>query len=286
MIAELQQAEVLQLASLHGLSLDDFMAMMAVYFDDSGTHKESEIAVAACLVSDVQRWAKLEPLWKDVLEGAGVLSQGFKMADFVAHKPPFDGWSQIKRDQVLKNLISLINSCSLAGMITAVFKKDYDAVIQEPLLGKLGRYHYTFCVNSCIAHLGRWLVLHRQPMDYIFDRMTKGKHEIDSLFDSLLEYDVNEPFGIAEDGWSYQSSRKIVQLQAADILAWEANKYMREFHGTTKEPRKSFQALINGRDVKACFFDLTTLPSFAREVKANYDAHGWRGGPLGGFLPV
>ena len=37
-----------------GLQEDNLMAMMTVYFDDSGTHAESEIAIAACFISDTE----------------------------------------------------------------------------------------------------------------------------------------------------------------------------------------------------------------------------------------
>jgi len=54
--------------------------MFSFYCDDSGTHKQSPVAVAACLVSSVNKWALFQKAWCEVnaAENFGV----FHMADF------------------------------------------------------------------------------------------------------------------------------------------------------------------------------------------------------------
>ena len=63
------------------------MAMFTLYCDDSGTHTQSSIAVAACFVAPARQWEHFVRNWKeaDAAEQFGV----FHMADFVARKEQF-----------------------------------------------------------------------------------------------------------------------------------------------------------------------------------------------------
>jgi hypothetical protein len=262
----------------------DPMPLIAAYFDDSGTHAQSDVAVAACFVSDVRRWVKFERKWKSILAEAGILGSGFHMADFVARTSPFDTWSEGERDDVIKRLIATIGSNVLDGMVTAVIKSDYDQLVTGKLREKLGHRHYTFAIQSCLAFIEQWRVINSQePIEFIFDQMGKGKNEINDLFDDLIANKLAHHFGIEPRGWSFQNRRVIVQLQSADILAWESNRYMREHQFTCKIARKSFLSLINQVDIKTRFFDSSTLPEFVSDVTAKYERLDWNG-PLGGFL--
>ncbi len=221
------------------------------------------------------------------LEDAGIREAGFHMAEFHARKPPFDGWTEQKRHHVIKALIEIINRYAFAGMATAVVKKDYDALVTGKLREKLGRHHYTFAVQSCLAFLEEWMVSSdaRQPVQYIFDRMGKGKHEIIDLFDDIAGREMAASFGIEPGGYGFFNKRLVVQLQAADILAWEANKYARDNHAVDLPARKSFQSIADSIEIKTRFFDASGLPGFVKEVTSRYEAQGWKG-PPGGFLPA
>lgn len=267
------------------LGEDDFMAMLTVYFDDSGTHEQSEIAVAACYVSDVRRWRDFESAWLSILAEAGIAEHGFHMADFVAHAKPYDTWPADKREKVFRALLSVINKYAFEGAIAAVVKADYDKLVPKKLREKLGAYHYTFAVQSCLAQIEYWRKVRsdEQPMQYVFDRMSHGKHEIINLFDDIEKRKTAVAFGLEPNGYAFQNRKYIVQLQAADILAWEANKYMKHFQFTGREARKSFQSLVSSVPILAKFFDKSTLPGFIADVTAKYEGVGWNG-PLGGFL--
>ncbi len=273
------------LASSLCLEDHDFMAMMTVYFDDSGTHDQSDIAVAACLISDVMRWKSYESEWKSVLDNAGIRDAGFHMAAFNFRKRPFDGWIEEKRHHVIKALIDIINRHAFVGIVTAVVKKDYDALVTGPLREKLGSQHYTFAVQSCLAFVEEWMTVSdaRQPMHYVFDQMGKGKHEIVSLFEDIAEREMAASFGIEPNGYSFANRKLVVQLQAADILAWEANKYAKDHHAADLPARRSFQSMADNIEIKTRFFDASGLPDFVKDVTSRYEAQGWKG-PLGGFL--
>jgi len=76
-----------------------WMFNIEVYFDDSGTHAESPIAVAACYAATKTQWDEFVRNWDDARREEGF--DVFHMADFAA-KPergikPFCDWSPEKR---------------------------------------------------------------------------------------------------------------------------------------------------------------------------------------------
>jgi hypothetical protein len=81
--------------------------MFTLYCDDSGTHKESPIAIAACLVSTVDKWDQFLKAWcsASMAEQFGV----FHRADFEGNYPPFDSiaWKdKAKKERTLNRLIT------------------------------------------------------------------------------------------------------------------------------------------------------------------------------------
>lgn len=269
------------------LKSDDLMAMIVAYFDDSGTHYESDIAVAACFVSDVKRWTEFENEWKPILKEAGI--EEFHMADFVAYQNSFTDCSQEKHDQVIKSLIKVINKNALVGCASAVIKDDYNKHVTGKLRDKLGHHHYTFAVQSCLSYIEEWMKGARllQPVEYVFHFMKKGSGEITRLFEDLLAQGLAVNFGVEPYGWAFQNQKLIVQLQSADILAWEAHKYMRDYQFTGREPRRSFQSMVKEvpDGVHGRFFNESNLPEFVSDLTAKYEVINWNG-PLAGFFPT
>jgi len=136
----------------------DLVAMFTLYCDDSGTHAQSDVAVAACYVSTVEQWTQFKRNWDEAnkRENFGV----FHMADFVGRQQQFSSveWSsRIKRDRTLGALINIIRTRARIGFATAVVKSAYDDVIVNGgLKERFGENHYAFAVRMCTAMVDRW----------------------------------------------------------------------------------------------------------------------------------
>ena len=61
--------------------------MLTLYCDHSGTHRASDVAVAACYVATVEQWDEFRRNWNEAneRENFGV----FRMADFVGRQKQF-----------------------------------------------------------------------------------------------------------------------------------------------------------------------------------------------------
>lgn len=227
-------------------------SMFTLYCDDSGTHPKSDIAVAACYVSTVEQWTHFKRNWDaaSVRENFGT----FHMADFVGKQAQFSSpeWSdQKKRDRTIRSLINIIRTRTAIGFAAAVVKPAFDEVITgSELREKYGDNHYAFVVRLCTTLVDRWRQRHKHvgPVQYVFDRQSKGTGEINKLFENLLlgEKDAARRYGVYKDCWSFQDKSEVVQLQAADIWAWENFRYMRDHvlaAGEKKKPRLSYLEL-------------------------------------------
>jgi hypothetical protein len=96
-------------------AFERLIAMLAAYFDESGTHQGSGFITMAGYISPVGDWKRFQTQWTKTLLRAGLApSVPFHMADLVARRPPFD-WPDRKRDAVLKNLIGIPARAGLAA---------------------------------------------------------------------------------------------------------------------------------------------------------------------------
>jgi Protein of unknown function (DUF3800) len=234
---------------------NSLMSMFTLYCDDSGTHPKSEVAVAACYVSTVEQWTECKRNWDEAnqREHFGV----FHMSDFVAKQEQFAApeWeNQAKRDRTVQLLINLIKTRATFGVAAVVDKAAYDEVIVNGhLQSKFGDNHYAYCIRICTAMVNRWREKYHygEPIQWVFDRLSKGKGDIDAMFNTLLSggEDAMKRYGIYKDCWSFQDKAQVTQLQAADIWAWENYKYSvdsffpRHNGRPYKPPRKSYLAL-------------------------------------------
>jgi hypothetical protein len=256
----------------------DLMATFALYCDDSGTHAESPIAIAACFIATVEQWGHFIREWEEVK--ALEKFDTFHMADFVAKQKRFaekEWQDETKRDRTIKRLINIIVTRKRMGFVAAVDKDAYDSEVPEDLREKhkWGKSHYTFAVHMCMGQLVKWRQKYnyQEPIQFIFDRMGKGKGEINSVFESILKEGEDKAayyHGITRGlGWSFQNKDVFLPLQAADILAWESLHYMQKvFLPEKKEkPRKSALTLFNGISEPG-LHDKETLQKLIAHVKS------------------
>jgi hypothetical protein len=212
-------------------SQDSLMPMFSLYCDDSGTDASSEIAVAGCCIATVQQCQEFKRNWENInqREHFGI----FHMADFVAKREQFaeSEWqNQEKRDRTMSALLGVIRTRAAFVISTAVVKSAYDEVVTGDLRERMGKNHYTFAVRHCVAIVDSWRARHRytEPLQYVFDRMSKGSGDInDTVFKPVVlggEAGLQR-YGIGKDGWSFQDKSVVIPLQAADIWAWENFRY-------------------------------------------------------------
>jgi hypothetical protein len=211
-----------------------------IYFDDSGTHAESNIVVAVCYIASNYQWTHFVRNWNEAREEEGF--DVFHMADFMqpSHKKiePYCHWDDQKRTRVYKRLATIIRVRARHGFGIAFNKKDYDDFATDEVKRHYAKDHYAYAAKCLIGLIKQWRVRWNvtKPMAYIFDQMPKGKGgkgEIMAVWESIGDdYATARDHGLVKNGYSFQDKAIFKPLQAADILAW--NMYNHHLNVITK----------------------------------------------------
>jgi len=251
-----------------------------IYFDDSGTHAGSPIAIAACYVSSKTQWHEYNRNWTDVLLEEGLDS--FHMADFMLHptvgKKPFCNWDEEKRWRVYRKLSAVIRVRARKGFALAVPKDVYDKNAPEDLKQYYAKDHYAFAVKCCIGLIWKWRMQYKiaTPMQYIFDRIQTGtgrKGEIMQIWKEMdADPDSTSKFGfVKEDGYQFQDKKVFKPLQAADILAWHMYDHMSNVilkgKSDVRDMRPTFMPLREDRPMDLGWFTEEQLIKWFQDMK-------------------
>lgn len=248
------------------------MEKWSVYFDDSGTHAQSAIAVAACYIAPTPQWLRFGRVWQKVAERENF--SVFHMADFNARQGEFKRWDDDKRNRVIRRLIQIIRQYTTQGFALALPKSDYDAVMPADLKAKMGNHHYSWCVKLCFGQIEKWRQKCRftSPMEYVFEDGTRGA--TGELLNTLTKYvktqkDALERYGLERNGFSFKKKEDAVELQAADILAWETCHQMKHvvFSKTPKISRKSYSELRRGYHAEVFFIKRPQIEKWVRQTR-------------------
>jgi len=224
---------------LRGDAAASLIAMFTAYFDDSGTDKNSDIAVAACYISAKRGWDEFVDAWDKVRWEEGFGTVPFHMAEFVA--PPEQGhepwchWDKTKKDRVFAKLAQVINENKRIGISVAVPKEFWDRT-PEHIRAHYGKEHYTFAVRMCINRIVQWRLrsLIKHPVRYIFDwemQKSQKREEISKILELITRQqnqEVANLLGLEPQGYGFEHKEQFKPLQSADILAWQMRSHMRK----------------------------------------------------------
>jgi Protein of unknown function (DUF3800) len=243
-----------------------------VYFDDSGTSPQNPIAVVGGWISPAEQWKKFEREWTRIQEAEGF--HVLHMADFMfgSSRTEFGNWNNLKKNRVIRALRKIIQAHCVYGFGFSVHKQDYDEIVSGDVRAKCGRFHYTWAVRMVLGKLERWRQdnLVREPIQYVFDRMSEGRYEIDKVFaDAENTGDAFNRYGIYPGCYSFQDKSDVLPLQAADLIAWLV--YQRALnHALGKPPHRitaeTFNA-FNKRHLDSATISRAGLADFVEKVR-------------------
>jgi hypothetical protein len=241
------------------------MAMLTAYLDESYNHfnqkkpDEPLIYTVDCLVSTTDKWKKFGKQWRAALKSAEL--DGFHMSEFENHKGQYANWSNLKRVAFFKRLKRIIKSNVLYGVSLSLHCAAYDELVTGEVRKEMGKTHYGFDVRMIITHLSQWADenSYHNPIHYVFAELGKQGGELDKIFkDCLKDPETKKQFRL-NGMWTKGTMRDVVQLQAADIIAYEMNKRAVNDLGTDRKVRKSLDSLRLDRDFAPLYFGRNEL---------------------------
>ncbi len=228
---------VSDLAAVLCLSLTDCIAVYAGYFDESGTPDEGEAVVVGGYIASVGQWIAFESEWKDALTEFGVSL--FHMRDFAHSLREFEGWKrdEARRRAFIARLVSILRKNVRRGITTSVILKDYRRINEKYMFREFIGNPYPLAAMSCVGTVQKWYKErgYTGQMALVFERGAKHSGEFLDRVTPLTPHSI-----------SFADKTGFTAFQAADLTAWEANKFCTNIERrTAKRFRNSFAALYS-----------------------------------------
>lgn len=202
--------------------------LLWAYFDESGTDGRGGHTTISGLVGPVSEWSIVGERWRSELGRAGV--DWFHYVDCNGRNKHY---RHFERGDVRPHLDKLAAAIAESRLQTvmAAYSGGWESVIKDnPERAKRFPTAYSFCFELAIQRIVRcaqenWV---KQPLAVIFaDQEEYSGRALDVW--KLYEYNHRWP-EISHFG--YSNPRQLVQLQAADMIAWESRRVLASPPGT------------------------------------------------------
>jgi hypothetical protein len=209
------------IAAVINVEGNTLFAMLTGYFDDAGG-ADHKYTVVAGWVSTVERWITFAEEWEQMLVAFQV--PWFDMKTLSHFKDTYGGWKQ--QPEIKSNfqsaacrIIAGAAAISFASIVPhAVFARVNEAYRLRERFGN----EYALAGLTCAVKMRAWSQKQAspQPLEIVFDDGTAKRGK---LVDAMRKHDFAEPIFRSplpkKNGLPH-----VVQLQAADFLAYEIRK--------------------------------------------------------------
>ena len=194
--------------------------MFVGYFDDSGTHTASALAVVGGFIARPSEWLGFNHRWKEVLDKYGIEVHHQNKWSNGARPFNWNEWPDERRHAYINELIDVIVDREVITIGAAIPISRFDGWFPNH---REFMSPFAYAAECLYANAAR-VIKQRVPdarIAYIFEN---GPHVgVQRLFNEHLKKPaVREKFGLIS--FTAADKHDYVQLQAADLIAYEIYK--------------------------------------------------------------
>ncbi|HET7083146.1 MAG TPA: DUF3800 domain-containing protein [Rhizomicrobium sp.] len=206
--------------------------MFQGYFDDSGTHDGSRIAVWGGLIGPSENFDQLDRRWRALLarplEGKPPLKK-FSLAKCINGEGEFSSYNQADRDLVRRRFREAIIETDVAALAYIVYAEDWEQILTARDKEYMGKAQ-NICFKSLLQDMTKYAVGENEHVGLYFDAGQQGLDAKAILYAwGSTHPEFNEKVSV-----TFSAVASLTGLQAADIVAGEA--YRHGLH--LKDPKK------------------------------------------------
>lgn len=218
---------------------EKLLVVLQAYIDESVSQSGDEMFYMAGYINSAEQWAKFSDDWDAELRAAPSIDY-LHMVEATNLRGQFRGWDPADRDRKVCRLAKLIRGYRPWSVEVSVSGKEYREIM-KPVSPHLFGGPYFACFYATISVVEKY---HRSmgldvPVDFIFDE--NGRMGDDTVMMRRWVMDsAPELRRILASSPIFRDDKKVVPLQAADMLAWHLR---REDEKGDEEPRAALDYL-------------------------------------------
>jgi hypothetical protein len=209
--------------------------LLESYFDDSSDEKRERFYACGGLLGSSAQRDVFDMAWSNE---TSVLAEPFRSSDCEGGHGQFKNWTKPQRDELMRNLVTIIHATELRGYVSVVPVADYRKVFPN-----CGEHAPLFlAVRQCVMNMAFMAEAISTETKICFES-GPGEAETLRIFNSIKAFNAWTPTrrlrGIAFDG------KHLRPLQAADLIAREGYKHIENLGvRPTRKPVKTLTGKI------------------------------------------
>jgi len=211
--------------------------MIEAYFDESGTHDESEFMCVAGYIFEKEDADIISDKWQKMLTEYDL--PHFRMSSCAHGSDVFNKLDIKQRIAVETEAIELIKSYMSYGFVVSIEMSSVDHIPKHGLYNS----PYTFLCWMALIGVKRWADENKYYGDlaYFFESGATHQGEANNLMTRILsEPELIEEYRYASH--TFADKAKLEPLQCADLLSWQWFTHLKKMQ-QKKPMRKDFYSL-------------------------------------------
>ncbi len=195
------------------------VVVLKVYLDESGIHDGSPVVTVGAYMARPRQWQAFVRRWRAAIRPIKV----YHSAEAASLHGEFEGWTSEQVGALCARALPIIPDNVLVGVGIGIHLHHFDDALRpHPDLREAFGTPYTACLHWVMATL-----LQAKAEQQSAERIAFFYEENDFAAEALATYhhlkENWNPLG-AQMSFSFASKEEYPPLQAADVLAYEANK--------------------------------------------------------------
>jgi len=224
-----------ELSRLALADTDGVAAVIRVFMDESGVHDGSPVVSVAAYFGRPKAWKAFTKEWNLAKRPIRI----FHAADCANFEGEFEGWEEDARNAFVAKLLPVLPKHQISGLSVSFRLQDLKEVLEpHPHLMRLFGNPYTACFRISTRLIVDFIEDSgsNEMLAFVHEQNDYQQEAIDAF--NFVERNRNKHYGPMS--LTFGSKEKYVPLQAADVLAYESNKKVRNPGG---EWRRSLAAM-------------------------------------------
>lgn len=228
------------------------VAVLKAYLDESGVHDGSPVLTVAAYTAKPKTWRDWTRTWNAAKRPIRV----YHAADAANLSGEFEGWEKPAMNALAARLLPVIADAEIAGVVAGIHLGEFEKATKDrPDLRGLIGHPYGACFHWLVGQIVRLQnkLGSAERIAFVHENNDHQGHALESF--DWIKQNVN--FGDRAISLSFGTKADYVPLQAADILAYEANKRLRD---PSKPERRAWAALKPKQNVMVGYFGKDNMP--------------------------